>query len=73
MSTELATINGRYEDPNPSLRKSEYLDTEMHLTSFSGEDGPMIQITLGGFPANDHIQLNTKQVRDLLNAIKSWL
>lgn len=75
MSTELTTITGRYEDPDPNLRKSEYLESELYLTSFSGGtiNGPMIQITFGRYPGQDHIQLNKKQVLELITTLTNWL
>lgn len=75
MSTELATINGRYESPDPALKKSEYLETELHLTSFSGgvANGPMIQISFGRYPGQDHIQLNKDQVLELITTLTHWL
>lgn len=75
MSIELTTINGRYENPDPALKTSSYLETEMYLTSFSGgtKNGPMIQIVFSRYPGQDHIQLNKEQVLDLLKTLINWL
>ena len=75
MSTELATINGRYEDPDPEIKKSQYFDTEMYLTGFSGgtKNSRMVQITFGRYPGQDHIQLNKEQVLQLIHKLTEWL
>lgn len=73
MSTELKTLQGKIEIPNPPKMSSTYKSTELHLNRFYGgkDRGASLQIgfynQLGQY---NHIQLDRQTVlelRDILN------
>ena len=73
MSTELKTLKGKIEVPNPPKIESTYKSTELHLNRFYGgkDRGTSLQIgfynQLGQY---NHIQLDYQTVlelRDILN------
>jgi hypothetical protein len=70
MSTSFGSVKGRKECPDELRRwDSYYVPQELHITRFAGsvENGTMLQLTLG----NEHIQLNSDQVRDLMTILIS--
>ena len=70
MSTELKSILGRVEHPDPKIARSSYSPSAMEITSFSGgTNGPMIQVVL----TDDHIQFTKDQVKDLIKTLTDWL
>ncbi len=68
MSTTLGIIKGRQEIPQKGIMKSNYKDSELVLTRFSGgtKNGTMLQIST----ENDHIQLTVQQVRNLIDTLE---
>ena len=73
MSTELKSIKGKIEIPNPSKVTSNYQETEVHLNRFWGgtERGVSLQITFLNENGNySHIQLDNENVKELIEILK---
>lgn len=69
MSTEIATIQGRYELIN--RLKPIYRNAEIHVTRFwGGKNGPMIQITTQ-CDKTAYVQLTREQVQELAEILKN--
>lgn len=71
MSTDIATIKGRYE--SNLTQKLSYREGELHLTRFWGgkENGTMLQLTVVGEHTN-YIQLTAKQIEELREVLSQW-
>lgn len=75
MSTDIASIKGRYEieRPLPGSRRAEYAESEVWLTAFSGgPKGRMLQVTIQQADGScAYVQLTKKQADELAAACKS--
>jgi len=67
MSTQLATIEGRYEGSHNGGLTVNYAPKELSITKFAGgrDNGAMIQLTL----ENEYIQLTKAQVMHLISIL----
>ena len=71
MSTDIASIEGRYEieRPLPSSHKAEYGESKVSLTAFSGR---MLQVTIQQADGTcAYVQLTKKQADELAAACMS--
>lgn len=77
MSTTIVELTGKSEITGPWGRESNYVDAEIHVSSFYGGEkrGKSIQITIHSIDSNDnytikHIQLDNETAKKLLEALK---
>lgn len=73
MSTELKTLKGLIEIPNPKTHVSEYKETDILLNSFWGgtKRGCSLQITFENESGNySHVQLDNTQVLELIKELQ---
>lgn len=69
MSTEIGKVNGRREiDQDSTNRTVKYTDSEIYVTRFAGQNGPMVQLTLEF--EQDCIQLTKDQAMELVKLLK---
>ena len=72
MSTELKTLKGNIEVPNPPKMKSTYKSTELHLNRFYGGKDRGASLQIGFYNESgqyNHIQLDCQTVLELKNIL----
>lgn len=71
MSTDLETVRGKKEIPDPETKTVNYADEQLLITSFYGgrDRGICISLTI----PSGQIQLTESAVEDLVQTLTDWL
>ena len=72
MSTELKTLQGKIEIPNPPKMSSIYKSTELHLNRFYGGQDRGTSLQIGFYNESgkySHIQLDHETILELKNIL----